>query len=326
MPGERIYRSHYSFKSRLAAKLLPRTGGKGYQFFGHALNAFYRRRLFRRVLEVPNPLVLVGGDRFGGSGKTPIAQYIATYLAYHRPVTLVVRPTSGRRFQGVIQSTDDANAVGDECVMLYQQRVQGLEILAVSDFQEVPRLSQEGNVLVLDDGLRSGLYGDRCLRIMLTDGGRSVGPYRHSYKDIHGIGMVWMHRSDPPTAVLNGIDMVTAYSPELLINVDGESKSVEWLMGRKVIIAAGIGNPEPFIEMILNTHAEVQAVYIFADHEHFDFSKLSPSGCVVVTTEKDLYRMRTIERASVYALRVKLEFIKGAQTIRSCLKSIILDE
>ena len=326
MSDERTYRSHYSLKSRMERLLSPKNDGKVSQAVRQSIQSYYRRRLERRVLKVPNPLVLVGGDRFGGSGKTPVALYIATYLARHNRVFLVVRPTSGHKFKGLVQSAHDASRAGDECAMLFEQKVPGLAILSVSNFLEVSQFCNKTNVLVLDDGLRSGLYGDQCLRIMLTDGGASRGPYRHSRHDLNDGGLSWVHSSFPTAKMDRGINIATVYSPELLINIDGESKGVDWLVGRKVIIATGIGNPEPFIDMIINAGAKVQEVYIFADHESFDFEKLCPQDCVVITTQKDLCRTSTLYRKSVYALKVKLKFIKGEKVISSRLRSIISND
>ena len=131
-------------------------------------------------------------------------------------------------------------------------------------------------MLVLDDGLRSGLYGDRCLRIMLTTVGSSV--------DLIAIvtGYSWDRACldasiRPSDGGANGIDMVTVTHPSYSLMLMGNRNRSSGLWVER-LSSLRYWESKPFIEMILNTHVEVQAVYIFADHEHLTSLSLVPQG------------------------------------------------
>ena len=63
---------------------------------------------------------MIGGQTFGGAGKTPVALHLVRMLsAQGVDAGILVRPTiGGDSFEGQVLSESDARASGDEATML----------------------------------------------------------------------------------------------------------------------------------------------------------------------------------------------------------------
>jgi len=80
-------------------------------------------------------------------------------------------------------------------------------------------------------------------------------------------------------------------------------EGLEWLRGRRVVAAAGIGDPERFFATLRDLGAEVVA-RPFPDHHAYGADELRvAAGEVLVTTEKDAVKLAEIGVAG-WALRV----------------------
>ena len=139
---------------------------------------FDRGVLKQRAVNVP--VISVGNLTVGGTGKTPLVEYIVRYLlALGRRVGVVSRGYK-RRSKGVVVVSDgrelrvDARDAGDEPMQIASAFPQAIVVVGERRFdaaQEAVRLGAE--VIVVDDGFQHR-YLKRDLNIVVVDSTNDV--------------------------------------------------------------------------------------------------------------------------------------------------------
>ena len=90
-----------------------------YGFFVWLRNVFYDDHIFRST-EVNIPTICVGNLAVGGTGKTPMAEYLIALLSANYKVALLSRGY-GRKTKGfrIANENDTAQTIGDEPMQIY---------------------------------------------------------------------------------------------------------------------------------------------------------------------------------------------------------------
>ena len=263
--------------------------------------AAYRAGLLSRS-SLPLPAVGVGNLTVGGSGKTPLAAWIAQYYGSRgwKPGILL-------RGYG-----------GDEG-LVHERLVPGAVVVADPDRVAGARraASQGASVLVLDDAFQL-LKVRRDLNVLVV-GAESLeavpwllpaGPWRERWSALDRADVVVVTRKRVGAdAAAAAADHLAARRPRVPVCVarlrlvrleglaSGSSSSVERLAGRRVVAAAGIADPETFAAQLEALGASVQ-LQPYQDHQRFDTTDIAAlvraaSGAdYVVVTEKDAVKLR----------------------------------
>src|SRR5262249_43456333 len=96
----------------------------------------------------------------------------------------------------------------------------------------------------------------------------------------------------------------------------------------------GIGNPNAFRHTLINMGADLCAFRVFADHHRYRptdvndlerWSSKQAKECVVVTTQKDLVKLRLAQLGGrpLWALRIGLRFEAGQEALDQRLWSLV---
>jgi tetraacyldisaccharide 4'-kinase len=94
------------------------------------------------------------------------------------------------------------------------------------------------------------------------------------------------------------------------------------LQSRPIAAFCGIGNPEAFRETLQRLGAAYSDFRIFPDHHRYsrvdvdslrDWSSRQPSDCLIVTTQKDLVKIRlsVLGGRPLWALRIQMRLESG---------------
>ena len=129
-----------------------------------------RRRLARGPhRRLTKPVVCVGGLSIGGSGKTPMALYLADFLRHELGLRAVFLTRGyGGRLRGPLFVTPSHTAaeVGDEPLLL---AAQGLTVVARVRTQAAPLLeSAQAELILQDDGFQNGSF-EKTLSFLVID-------------------------------------------------------------------------------------------------------------------------------------------------------------
>jgi tetraacyldisaccharide 4'-kinase len=269
--------------------------------------ALYRAGALR-MQRVAVPVVVVGNVTVGGTGKTPVAGWLARQLALrgHR-VGVVLRGYGGRERHAprLVTPDSDPAEVGDEA-LLHALRGPHVVVVGADRVAAARRAAEQGAaVVVCDDGLQH-LRLVRDCEIAVVDAGRGLGnrqllpagPLREPasrLETVDAIVLTQRGRSEPPRLVVHGPLTVTMrFEPGDAVNLrTGERRPLDSFRGRAVHAVAGIGHPESFFAGLRAAGLRVES-HALADHAALVPAALPfPAGATVLMTEKDAVKCRS---------------------------------
>ncbi len=294
----------------------------------------------RRRDDSARPTVAIGNLSVGGSGKTPIADWVAGYYAAKgiKPAILL-------------------RGVGNDETELHRDAVPGAIVEADPDRAAGAHraIAAGADVLVLDDAYQR-LDVARDLNICLVSAESSLaapwlvpaGPWREGWRALDRAGalVVTRKRAGRETAALLAERLRRYLPPEAIVAVarldlaslsglvTGKPLPVGELAGRRVIAASGIADPAAFVAQVKGTGALVQ-VATWEDHHQFrdeDLAWLAHAtrrADHVVLTMKDAVKLRHRWPASIpepLVAGLSVTFEAGAEAIRDALDRVVARE
>jgi tetraacyldisaccharide 4'-kinase len=265
-----------------------------------------RRLVYARgwlpVQDLPLPAVAVGNLTVGGSGKTPVAMWIARFFAERgfTPGILLRAHGSGDEAKVHARSLPAAHVIADA------DRVAGGE----------RALARGAKVLVLDDAYqRLDLRPDLNVLVVSAETTRAVGwplpagPWREGWDALHRADAVIVTRkrasrdaafglaAELRTKVRGPVAVAHLGLARLEGLVTARPLAPAALSGRRVVAASAIADPEAFVAQTKATGAAVQ-VATWKDHHEYgqeDIAWLAHAARRadhVVITEKDAVKLR----------------------------------
>lgn len=305
-----------------------------------------RNRLFdlglKKSIKLPVPVVCVGNLTLGGTGKTPMVEWVARQL-----VEMGRRPAVVSRGYGA----------GDEARVLEENlpdvpHLCGPDRVAVA-LTAVEEL--EADCIVLDDGFQHRRL-HRDLDIVLVDATRPPsedwlfprGTLREPTRGLKRAGVVVFTRFDQHPASTNlpgwlqtrlpDLPSATAtHTPVDLVAADGATTALVAIRDMPVALVSGIGNPRAFFNTVSNLTSRIGPERVFADHHAYtraDVESLrhwadqsTSADATILTTQKDMVKLRLTELAGrpVYALRIGIQFLSGEDVIRRRLSEAVAE-
>lgn len=301
----------------------------------------------RRAVRVGVPVISVGNITVGGTGKTPMVEWITRRLLERgKRVGLISRGYGARRGQA-----------NDEAMEL-AQKLPGVPHLQNPDRVAAARRAIEEHgceVLVLDDAFQHRRIA-RDLDLVLIDatdpfgGGHLLprGLLRESLAGLRRASAVVLSRADAIEAPERDRIWQTlhdyaphvprieaAHAPAALVAVDGSTEELNRLQGRRVAAFCGIGNPAAFRATLEACGAEIAAFRAYPDHFAYDASQIETLAAwiagldgveQVICTHKDLVKVAENELAGkrLFALSIGIRFLQGEQTLLKSVETSIL--
>jgi tetraacyldisaccharide 4'-kinase len=253
------------------------------------------------------PVLCVGNYHAGGAGKTPTVLALTKLLRDLGETPVVLSRGYGGKWQGPVKvdpARHIAANVGDEPLMLAltvpvviaRDRIGGVALAR----------SQGATVILMDDGFQNpAIAKDSSIIVIDSDRGLGnagvfpAGPLRAPLNP-------QLARTDALVVIGNGSAAATVAAavaaqgkPVLSAQLKPDAASLETLSGKRVLAFAGIGDPGRFFRTLRGAGIDVVRERVFADHHPFSPAEIAGliaeagrDGLTVVTTEKDLARLR----------------------------------
>jgi tetraacyldisaccharide 4'-kinase len=300
---------------------------------------------WKKVFKPAVPVVSVGNLTVGGTGKTPCVEYVSRY---YRALDLRVAILS-RGYGSAAGRNDEALVLADNLPDVPHYQGPDRAALAAAAVEE-----SESEVLILDDGFQHRSLA-RDLDLVLLD---ATNPWGHGRLLPRGL------LREPPSslrragaAILTRCDLVgpeeldrlrrgvkrlapdvpvveTTHRPVELVNADSQSQSLELVLRKPLALFCGIGNPEAFRQTLVRLGGNVIAFRHYPDHHAYDrkdveelrnWARHLAMDCVVVTTQKDLVKLRLsrLGEHELWALRIRLCVTAGQETLDRKLKEAL---
>jgi tetraacyldisaccharide 4'-kinase len=271
----------------------------------------YRLGVFPSV-KLPVPVIVVGNLTVGGSGKTPLVLWLASFLRQQglRP-GIVLRGYGGSAadWPHGVTPQHDPDVVGDEAVLLARQsecpvaadpdRVRGAQYLL---------REHRCDVILSDDGLQH-LRLARDMEIAVIDGARRfgnghclpAGPLREPVSRLRDVSL----------CVTNGTPQAGEFGMTLVetglcrVNMPESWASVGSIKGETVHAVAGIGNPARFFAQLRRLGLRV-IEHPFPDHHRYTARDIRfPDNLPVIMTQKDAVKCERFAGDQAWYLAVE---------------------
>lgn len=288
------------------------------------------------------PVISVGNLNVGGSGKTPMIEYLIRLLGpAHKVATLsrgYGRKTRGLRFAG---SVDDASTIGDEPYQLLRKFGSDVKVVVGEDRAfAIPNLLNEFpdvDLILLDDA-----FQHRSVRpafsILLTDYDHvftrdfllPAGNLREARAGARRADAVVVTKC--PSQVgdeVQLIDSIRKYvgpKPVFLSTIEyGQPVSFgsPSVVGKRIVVLTGIANPESFVDFLRASNT-IEHHFRFGDHHRYTLSEIEPiisfasaRQATIITTEKDMVRLlgqscgEAVLRYPFFYIPIQAAFLKN---------------
>lgn len=290
------------------------------------------------------PVIGVGNLSVGGTGKTPLIEYLVRLLSDSYSIATLSRGY-GRKTRGIriAGAGDDAGTLGDEPLQFYRKFREKV-VVAVGEERAlaIPFIIDQHpdvNLILLDDAFQHRRV-QPSFQILLTD-------YNHLFVQDYLLPAGRLRESRTGASRADVI-IVTKCPPNIS---DDEMISIESSIRRysrravfftkicygnvlpvggpspyrpgKVILASGIADPAP-LEAYLRQHFTLVRQFKYADHHAYSKKDLdticdaaAAEHAAVVTTEKDVVKMdaEVFKERSIplHYLPIEVEFLKNGK-------------
>jgi len=296
-------------------------------------NFLYDIRVFKSS-SFPFPVICVGNLSVGGTGKSPMIEYLLTLLiSNHKTATL--SRGYGRNSSGfyLLDGNETAEMVGDEplqfkskfrraIVAVDEKRTRGISMLQSSSSPEV---------ILLDDAFQHRKV-KAGLNILLTtynelyidDFILPTGNLREPASGAQRAQIIVVTKCPKNLTVKNQIKIkkrlklknyqklffsYIEYSNKVYSEKPG--KLISSISDEKITLVTGIANPQPLCDYLDQLHIDFEHLN-FPDHHKFTKGDLNQimEAPLVLTTEKDFMRLKgVLSHPNLYYIPIKMKFI-----------------
>ena len=308
---------------------------------------------------LPCKVLSIGNITVGGTGKTPMVQYVASLLQRLGLKVAVISRGYGGNAQGSGGIVSDGRttlmgtqASGDEPQLL-SSRLKGIPLLVGKDRYRAGKqaISRFGaSVLILDDGFQH-LALKRDLNLLLLDSTRPFGnghciprgPLREPVDQIKRASALVLTRWAEDSHWNAQRSILETHAPgrpifrcmhvaEKLF-VAGEEKAIvlATLEGKRLFAFSGIARNESFRETVSSLGGDIVDFLEFSDHHRYShhdiksiWKRAKDRGVdSIITTEKDLVNLGTDipSMPRLLVLGISISFGADAEAFASYLKT-----
>ena len=285
--------------------------------------------------DLPLPSVAIGNLTVGGSGKTPVAIWVAQHYVARGLVPGILL-----RGYGADETLVHQHAVPEARVIADPDRVAGAD----------RALARGAQVLVLDDAFqRLDVRRDLNIAVVSAETTRAVrwplpaGPWREGLGALERADavVVTRKRATPEAALRLAADLQSRIKGPVAIAhlglryvegmVSGIRHPASTLAGKRVVAASGIADPDAFVAQTKATGAAVQ-VATWKDHHDYrdeDIAWLAHAARRadhVVITQKDAVKLRDRWPSSVpepLVAMLDLEWEEDGEAIAAALDAVV---
>ncbi|TXE05569.1 tetraacyldisaccharide 4'-kinase [Algoriphagus aquimarinus] len=291
------------------------------------------------------PSIVVGNLSVGGTGKTPMVEFLIRMQHKEYRVATLSRGY-GRKTKGFLEAGPQVSPdqIGDEPFQIYQKFGQEISVFVGEDrvnaLEKISLISDAPELIILDDAFQHR-YVKGDLNILLTtyqkpfysDFLLPMGRLRENRAGAKRADLIIVTKcpedlGTPQKAKIKGL--VATYSkantPVLFSSISyGEPTPLDdsFSFSSKIILLTGLANDQPLIEYV-SGNFELVEVMSYPDHHEYseaDFDRVrstmkqhASQNPVVVTTEKDAVKVKSnapkgfLEEIPIFVLAIEVKF------------------
>jgi len=306
---------------------------------GYKLGVGIRNTAFDRLykpIKLKMPVISVGNIVAGGTGKTPVIEYLAQALA-PKKIAILSRGYRRKSRKNILITPDSlVEECGDEPYLL-AQRIQAATILVGADRVQSGLLAQEkgAQVILLDDGMQHRkLHRDIEIIVMQADdlfgGGHFLprGLLRDHPKRLRSADHI----------LLNGIqdkDHLQQIEKELRPFTNAPITAMELtvensheISSKKVAVFSAIANPKNFYKTLKTLGCDIVETIEKPDHYSFSPEELqglanrAKGASILVCTEKDAVKLPKNLHLPIVPVKISLSPTFGKEHLEKRIQEV----
>ncbi|MER3524510.1 MAG: tetraacyldisaccharide 4'-kinase [Ignavibacteria bacterium] len=312
------------------------------------------------------PVVSIGNLTVGGTGKTPLVEYIVGHLLASGRKPAVISRGYKRASKGVVIVSDgkrlraDAREGGDEPAQIAHKFPEAIVVVGErrTDAARVA-VTLGADVVVMDDGFQHR-YLKRNLDIVVIDSRKDLladavlpaGRLREPLSSLRRAHLIaFSHvENGVPERLPRGVERYCA-APSIAFRyhigtvrraTDGVEVSAEAVRRMHLVAFSGIGNHEAFVEQLRNERFTLAGELRFPDHHRYGALDMDLIAYTVkafhadglLTTEKDVVRLKAdeaiartlFETYTFFYTTITVEIVRGEETLHTSIAHAIQGE
>ncbi|MFK5981347.1 MAG: tetraacyldisaccharide 4'-kinase [Flavobacteriaceae bacterium] len=292
------------------------------------------------------PIICVGNLSTGGTGKSPMIEFLISFLKEEYQVAVLSRGYK-RKTSGFLEVLENSKAedVGDEPLQ-FKQKFPKVTVAVCADRQEgIEQIKVKADVILLDDAFQHRKVKASTYILLTTFDELYINDYilptgnlRESKRGAKRADVIVVTKCPEKVSYskLQEIQYLLNLKPDQKIyfskigydeSIFGitETLSIEYLNDKKFTLVTGIANPKPLVKFLKEKHFDFNHKK-FPDHHHFSISEIEglQQKEIILTTEKDFVRLQPrLDKFAVYYLPIKTIILKKQEAF---YKEYVIDE
>lgn len=270
---------------------------------------FIKKKIFK-AKKFDIPILCIGNIYVGGTGKTPLSLLIADELRF-----LGKKPVIIKKFY---------KEHNDEYLLIKKR---GTPLIFEKNRASSIKMAEKNfDIAILDDGFQDYQI-EKDLNLLCFHSKQLIGngfifpsgPLRENLNAIKMTQIVLINgeKNSEFEAKLKKINSKISifYSYYKLINSEN-------FKDKNILAFAGIGNPENFFDLLIESGLNVKETISFPDHYDFKkkevleiIEKAKKQNYTILTTEKDFLRIKNFNFSEISSCNIKLEIKKKSDLI-----------
>ena len=305
---------------------------------------------FLKSEKINVPVISVGNLSTGGTGKTPMVDFIINNLKRDYNISVLSRGYN-RKSKGFIEikNSDNPSLVGDEPFLIKSNHSE-VPVFACEDRVEgAKKIISENNtnLILLDDAFQHRKIS-RNLDIVLTDYNNlfykdyllPYGNLRESRNNINRADVIIVTKCPLDFNKADAIKIKNQINPKKTQSLFfSQIKYSEKLFGfkelsfksirnSKLTLVTGIANSQPLKEYLKKNNVNFDH-FDYPDHYNYsrkDVNKIlaTTKNNIILTTKKDYYKLSQFKIDNLLYIDIKVEFLDGKQEFLSTIKEVLI--
>ena len=305
---------------------------------------------FLKSEKINVPVISVGNLSTGGTGKTPLVDFIIYNLKRDYNISVLSRGYN-RKSKGFIEikNSDNPSLVGDEPFLIKSNHSE-VPVFACEDRVEgAKKIISENNtnLILLDDAFQHRKIS-RNLDIVLTDYNNlfykdyllPYGNLRESRNNINRADVIIVTKCPLDFNKADAIKIKNQINPKKTQSLFfSQIKYSEILFGfkevsfksitnSKLTLVTGIANSQPLKEYLKKNNVNFDH-FDYPDHYNYsrkDVNKIlaTTKNNIILTTKKDYYKLSQFKIDNLLYIDIKVEFLDGKQEFLSTIKEVLI--
>ncbi len=306
-------------------------------------NWLYDKNYFKSI-SFEKPVICVGNLSMGGTGKSPMIEYLISLLKDDYKLAVLSRgyKRKSKGFQ-FVEINSSAEEIGDEPLQFKRKFPEVTVAVDANRKEGIAKLQQAADVILLDDAFQHRSVNPSFSILLTTyadlyikDYVLPAGNLRESRAGADRADLIVVTKC--PEKISYAQQQEIQYKLKLkphqhvyfsfisyasVIQGKQDTKHLDFLINKNFTLVTGIANPAP-LENYLKDYGLSFELISFADHHHFTVSEINmlDKKELILTTEKDFMRLKDrLANAQVYYIPIHIEILNKEEGFKRRIKN-----